>query len=80
MELRDSAWNKLWTTVGRTKTKMNVHFVPRFFICLREVNTHRVRLPARMLVPPQDFSLSANSGFLRHGYKKVKKYLEIKGM
>ena len=57
MELRDSVWNELCTTVGRTTTEMNVHFVPRFFICLRAVNTHRVRLLARMLVPPQDFSL-----------------------
>ena len=74
MELRDSVWNELWTTVGRTTTETNAHFVPRFFICLRAVNTHRVRLLARMLVPPQDFSLPTNSGFLRHGYKK---YLEI---
>ena len=74
MELMDSVLNELCTTVGRTTTKMNAHFVPPFFICLRAVNTHRVRLLARMLVPPRDFSLSANSGFLRHGYKK---YLEI---
>ena len=74
MELRDSVWNELCTTVGRTTTEMKAHFVPRFFICSRAVNTHRACLLAHMLVPPQDFSLSANSGFLRHGYKK---YLEI---
>ena len=74
MELSDLVWNKLWTTVGRSSTEKHAHFVPRFFICLRAVNTHRVRLLARMLVPPQDFSLPTNSGFLRHGYKK---YLEI---
>ena len=74
IELRDSVWNELCTTMGRTTTEMNAHFVPRFFICLWAVNTHRVRLLARMLVPHQDFTLSANSDFLRHGYKK---YLEI---
>ena len=55
MELRNSVWNELCTTVGLTTTKMNAHFVPRFFICLQAVNTHRVHLLARMLVPPQDF-------------------------
>ena len=74
IELRDSVWNELCTTMDRTTTEMNAHFVPRFFICLWGVNTHRVRLLARMLVPHQDFTLSANSDFLRHGYKK---YLEI---
>ena len=74
MELSNSVWNELCTTVSRTTTKMNTHFVPRFFSCLQAVNTNRVCLLARMLVPAQDFSLSANSGFLRHGYKK---YLEI---
>ena len=60
MELRNSVWNELCTTVGYhcTTTKMNAHFVPRFFICLQAVNTQRVLLLARMLVPPQDFSLS----------------------
>ena len=67
MELRNSVWNELCTTVGRTTTKMNAHFVRRFFICLQAVNTHRVRELACMLVPPQDFPL----WFLD------KKYLEI---
>ena len=60
MELRDSVWNELCTTVGRTTTEMNAHFVARFFICLRAVNAHRVRLLARMLVPPQDFPFLAS--------------------
>ena len=51
MELRNSMWNEFCTTVGRTTTKMNVHFVPRFFISLQSVNTYRVRLLAHMLVP-----------------------------
>ena len=60
MELRNSVWNELCTTVGRTTTKMNAHFVPRFFSCLQAVNTHRIRLAASMLVPPQDFSCLAS--------------------
>ena len=60
MELRNSVWNELYTTVGRTTTKMNAHFVPRFFSCLEAVNTHRIRLVARMLVPPQDFPFLAS--------------------
>ena len=51
MELRNSVLNELCTAMGRTTTKMNAHFAPRFFICLQAVNTHRVRLLARMLVP-----------------------------
>ena len=43
-------------------TKMNAHFFPRFFICLQAVNTHSVRLLARMLVPPQDFPVRASWG------------------
>ena len=66
MELRNSMWNELCSTVGRTTTKMNAHFIPRFFSCLQAVNTHRFRWVARMR-----FHLS---GLLRHGYKK---YLEI---
>ena len=54
MELRNSVWKVLCTTMGHTTTKMNAHFVPRFFICLQAVNTHRVHLLARMLVTPQD--------------------------
>ena len=54
MELRNSPWNELCTTVGRTTTKKNAHLVPRFCICLQAVSAHRVRLLARMLVP-QDF-------------------------
>ena len=60
MELRNSVWSEFCTTVGRTTTKMNVHFVPRFFISLQSVNTRRVRLLARMLVPPQDFPFLAS--------------------
>ena len=60
MELRNSLWNELCTTMGRTTTKMNAHFVPRFFICLHAVNTHKVCLLARMLVPPQDFPFLAS--------------------
>ena len=41
-------------------------FVPRFFICLQAVNTRRVRLLARMLVPPRFYL----SGLLSHGYKR----------
>ena len=55
MELRNSVWNELWTTVGRTTTKKNA-----VFIYLQAVNTHRVRLLARMLVPPQDFPFLAS--------------------
>ena len=60
MELRNSVWNELCMTVGRTTTKMNAHFVPRVFNCLKAVNTHRVRLLARMLVLPQDFTFLAS--------------------
>ena len=64
MELRNSVWNKLCTTVGRTTTKMNARSVPRFFICLQAVNTHRVRLLVRMFVPPQDFPFVASWGMV----------------
>ena len=60
MELRNSVWNELCTTVGRTTTEMNAHFVPWFFSCLQAVNTHRICLVARMLVPPQDFPFLAS--------------------
>ena len=60
MKLRNSVWNELYATVGRTATKMNVHFVPQFFISLQSLNTHRVHLLARMLVPPQDFPFLAS--------------------
>ena len=59
MELRNSVWNELYTTVGRTTTELNVHFVPRFFSGLQAVSSHRARLVARMLVPPQDFPFLA---------------------
>ena len=62
MELRHSVWNELCTTVGLTTIKMNAHFVPWFFICLQAVNTHRVRLLARMFVPLQDFPFLASWG------------------
>ena len=60
MELRNSVWNELYTTVGRTTTKMNAHFVHRFFSCLEAVNTHRINLVAHMFVPPQDFPFLAS--------------------
>ena len=60
MELSNSVWNELCTTVGRAATKINVQFVPRFFISLHPVNTHIVHLLARMLVPPQDFPFLAS--------------------
>ena len=60
MELRNSVWNEFCTTMGRTTTKMNVHFVPQFFISLQSLNTHRVHLLARMLVLPQDFPFVAS--------------------
>ena len=41
MELRNSVWNELCATVGRTTTKMNV---PRFFIYLQAVNTQNTNL------------------------------------
>ena len=62
MELRNSVWNKLCTTMGRTTTKMNAHFVPQFFSCLQAVNTQRIHVAASMLVPPQDFSCLASWG------------------
>ena len=64
MELRNSVWNELCRTVGRTTTKMNVHFVPRFFSCLQAVNSHRICLVARMLVLPQDFPFLASWGMV----------------
>ena len=37
MELRNSVWNELCATVGRTTIKMNAHFVPWFFfICWQQ--------------------------------------------
>ena len=45
--------------MGHTTTKMNAYFVPQFFICLQAVNTHKVRLLAHMLAPPQDFPFLA---------------------
>ena len=71
IELRDSVWNELCTTMDRTTTEMNAHFVPRFFICLWGVNTHRVRLLARMLVPLKIFPFWLLEAWLQ------KKYLEI---
>ena len=44
MEVRNSVWNDLCVTVGRTTTKINAHFVPLFFICLLAVNTQNTRL------------------------------------
>ena len=56
-------WNELCTTVGRTTTKMNAHFFPWFFKLFagsEHSQPHRLRLVARMLVPPQDFSFLAS--------------------
>ena len=72
MELRNSVWNELCATVGCTITKMNEHFVPRFFICLQAVNTQNTGLQGP-LAGAHACSTSL-SDFLRHGYKK---YLEI---
>ena len=69
MELRNSVWNELCRTVGRTTTKMNANFVPRFFICLQAVNTHRVCLLAGMLVTPQDFPFYKKISGDRRGVK-----------
>ena len=44
MELRNSVWNELCTTVGCTTNKINAHFVPWFFICLQTVNTQNTGL------------------------------------
>ena len=71
MELRNSVWNELCTTVGRTTTKMNAHFVPRFFICLQAVNTQNTGLQGPLAGPrarPHACSTSrfSLSGFLRH--------------
>ena len=63
-ELRNSVWNELCTTMGHATTKMNAHFVPRFFICLQAVNTHRDCLLAHMLVPLQDFPFLASWGMV----------------
>ena len=52
-----------WSVVCTT-TKMNAYFVPQFFICLQAVNTHRVRLLARILVPSQDFPFLASWGMV----------------
>ena len=71
MELKNSVWNELCATVGPTTTKMNAHFVPRFFICLQVVNTRNgcLQIP---LAGPHACSTSRFPlfGFLIHGYKK----------
>ena len=75
MVLRNSVWNVLCATVGCITTKMNAHFVPRFFICLQAVNTQNTGLqgPLAGLYACSTLRFSL-SGFLRHGCKK---YLEI---
>ena len=74
MELSNSEWNELCTTVSRTTTKMmNAHFVPRFFSCLQAVNTNRVCLLARMLVPPQDFPFLASWGTVKKNIWRSKR-------
>ena len=76
MELRNSVWNELCTTVGHNATKTNAHFVPWFFICLQAVNTRNTGLQGPLAgshaCSTSRFSLP---GFLRRDYKK---YLEIK--
>ena len=71
MELRNSVWNELYTTVGRTTTKINAHFVPRFFKLFAGSEHTEDPLGGPHACSTSRFSLS---GFLRHGYKK---YLEI---
>ena len=75
-ELRNSVWNELCATVGRTTIKMNAYFVPRFsFIWLQAANTQntglRGSLAGRYACSTSKFS---PSGFSRDGYKR---YLEI---
>ena len=61
--------NELYATVGRTTTEMNVHFVPRVFICLQAVSTGlQGPLAGFHACSTSRFSLS---GFLRHGCKKI---------
>ena len=75
MELRISVWNELCVTMGCVTTKMNAHFVPRFFICLQAVNTRSIGLQGPVAGPHACSTLTCSlSGFLRHGYQK---YLEI---
>ena len=71
MELRNSVWNELCTTVGRTTTKKNAHFVPRFFKLFAGSEHSQDPLGGLHACSTSRVSLS---GFLRHGYKK---YLEI---
>ena len=72
MESRNSVWTKLCVTVGRTTTKVNAHFVPRFFICLHAVSTQSTgmqgALAGSLACSTSRFSLS---GYLRHGYKNM---------
>ena len=73
--LRNSVWNELCATVGRTATNMNAHFVPRFFICLQAINTQNTGLQGPLAgLHACSTSRFPLFGFLRHGYKK---YLEI---
>ena len=59
--------------ITMTTTKMNAHFVPRFFSCLQAVNTHRVCLLSRMLVPPQDFPFLASWGTVKKNIWRSKR-------
>ena len=78
MELRKSVWNKLCATAGCTKTKMNAHFVAKFFICSQAVNTQNTRLQNPFAGPhacsTSRFSLS---DFLRHGYTNCLEIEEV---
>ena len=72
MELRNSVWNELCATVGRTTTKMNVHFVPRFFICSPSLNTHDTGLQGPLAgLHACSTSRFFLSGFLMHGWAIV---------
>ena len=63
MKLRNSVWNELYATVGRTATKMNAHFVPQFFICVQAVNIQNTDLQGLLAGPhPQDFPFLASPG------------------
>lgn len=79
MESRNSVWTKLCVTVGRTTTKVNAHFVPRFFICFHAVSTQSTgmqgALAGSLACSTSRFSLS---GYLRHGYKKCGDRIGVK--
>ena len=65
MELRNSVWNELCTTMGRSTIKMNAHFVPRFFKLFASSEHSQDSFGGPHACSTSRFSLS---GFLRHGY------------